>query len=99
MSIQSYFDREVDQVVRKFVAQFFSPAIKNLKDNLGDDIVSDDQVGKPQILIKTLPQSKISCRYKRFVVRYWKMQNHNISQIIFRRRPVLLHRETLQKWK
>lgn len=48
MSIQSYFDREVDQVVRKFVTQFFSPAIKNLKENLGDDVVSDDQVEKPQ---------------------------------------------------
>lgn len=44
MSLQSYFDREIDQVVRKFVAQFFSPAIKNLKDSLGDDIVSDDKV-------------------------------------------------------
>lgn len=43
--VQSYFDKEIDVVIRKFVEKFFNPAIKNIKDSLGDDtVVGDEQI-------------------------------------------------------
>jgi snurportin-1 len=41
MNIQAIFDREVDQVIRRFVQSFFEPAIKNIKENLGDASVPE----------------------------------------------------------
>jgi snurportin-1 len=44
MNIQTIFDKEIDVVIKKFVQLFFVPAIKNIKENLGENSISDEQV-------------------------------------------------------
>ncbi|XP_050074590.1 uncharacterized protein LOC126562191 [Anopheles maculipalpis] len=41
-NIQCYFDKEVDTIVKKFHQTYFVPAIRNIKENLGDGAISDE---------------------------------------------------------
>ncbi|XP_040158357.1 uncharacterized protein LOC120897484 isoform X2 [Anopheles arabiensis] len=41
-NVQCYFDKEVDAVVKKFHQTYFVPAIRNIKENLGDGAISDE---------------------------------------------------------
>ncbi|XP_053665358.1 deoxynucleotidyltransferase terminal-interacting protein 1 [Anopheles marshallii] len=41
-NIQCYFDKEVDAIVKKFHQTYFVPAIRNIKENLGDGAISDE---------------------------------------------------------
>ncbi|EAT48217.1 AAEL000721-PA [Aedes aegypti] len=41
-NIQYLFDKEIEVVVKKFSSLFFIPAIKNIKENLGESAISDD---------------------------------------------------------
>ncbi|XP_063701780.1 uncharacterized protein LOC134831880 [Culicoides brevitarsis] len=40
--VQCAFDKEVDFLVKKFVQLYFVPAMKNLKENLGENAISDE---------------------------------------------------------
>uniref|UniRef100_A0A182WBL1 DNTTIP1_dimer domain-containing protein n=1 Tax=Anopheles minimus TaxID=112268 RepID=A0A182WBL1_9DIPT len=41
-NIQCYFDKEVDTIVKKFHQTYFVPAIRNIKENLGEGAISDE---------------------------------------------------------
>ncbi|KAL9701655.1 hypothetical protein quinque_005096 [Culex quinquefasciatus] len=41
-NIQYLFDKEIDVVIKKFSSLFFIPAIKNIKENLGESAVSEE---------------------------------------------------------
>ncbi|XP_058460221.1 deoxynucleotidyltransferase terminal-interacting protein 1 [Malaya genurostris] len=41
-NIQYLFDREVDVIIKKFSSLFFLPAIKNIKENLGENAISEE---------------------------------------------------------
>ncbi|XP_041770209.1 uncharacterized protein LOC121592640 [Anopheles merus] len=41
-NVQCYFDKEVDAIVKKFHQTYFVPAIRNIKENLGDGAISDE---------------------------------------------------------
>ncbi|XP_022819282.1 uncharacterized protein LOC111351549 isoform X1 [Spodoptera litura] len=43
-TIQSAVTREIDQVIKKYLEKFFVPAVNNIRLNLGDESVSEDQV-------------------------------------------------------
>ncbi|CAK1552183.1 unnamed protein product [Leptosia nina] len=43
-TIQSSVTREIDQVIKKYLEKFFVPAVNNIRLNLGDESVSEDQV-------------------------------------------------------
>lgn len=45
-NLQTIFDKEIDVVVKKYIETFFVPALKNIKENLGDNSVNDDQIRK-----------------------------------------------------
>ncbi|XP_058066176.1 suppressor of activated egl-4 protein 2 [Anopheles bellator] len=40
--LQYQFDREVDTIVRKFQTTYFVPAIRNIRENLGDGAISEE---------------------------------------------------------
>lgn len=41
-NIQYLFDKEIDVVIKKFSSLFFIPAIKNIKENLGESAISEE---------------------------------------------------------
>uniref|UniRef100_A0A182JYZ3 DNTTIP1_dimer domain-containing protein n=1 Tax=Anopheles christyi TaxID=43041 RepID=A0A182JYZ3_9DIPT len=41
-NIQCYFDKEVDTIVKKFHQTYFVPAIRNIKENLGEGAISEE---------------------------------------------------------
>ncbi|XP_053675235.1 uncharacterized protein LOC128725508 [Anopheles nili] len=41
-NIQCYFDKEVDVIVKKFHQTYFVPAIRNIKENLGEGAISEE---------------------------------------------------------
>uniref|UniRef100_A0A182IKP5 DNTTIP1_dimer domain-containing protein n=1 Tax=Anopheles atroparvus TaxID=41427 RepID=A0A182IKP5_ANOAO len=41
-NIQCYFDKEVDAIVKKFHQTYFVPAIRNIKENLGEGAISEE---------------------------------------------------------
>lgn len=41
-NIQGIFDKEIDTILKKFIEMFFVPAIKNIRDNLGESSINDD---------------------------------------------------------
>ncbi|XP_049542657.1 uncharacterized protein LOC125955564 [Anopheles darlingi] len=41
-NIQYHFDREIDTIVRRFQQTYFVPAIRNIKENLGEGAISDE---------------------------------------------------------
>ncbi|XP_058835551.1 deoxynucleotidyltransferase terminal-interacting protein 1 [Topomyia yanbarensis] len=41
-NIQYLFDKEMDVVIKKFSSLFFVPAIKNIKENLGENAISEE---------------------------------------------------------
>ncbi|XP_050093955.1 deoxynucleotidyltransferase terminal-interacting protein 1 [Anopheles aquasalis] len=41
-NIQYHFDREIDTIVRRFHQTYFVPAIRNIKENLGEGAISDE---------------------------------------------------------
>ncbi|CAH2074281.1 unnamed protein product, partial [Iphiclides podalirius] len=43
-TIQSAVSREIDQIIRKYLEKFFVPAVNNIRLNLGDESVGEDQV-------------------------------------------------------
>ncbi|OWR47393.1 putative terminal deoxynucleotidyltransferase interacting factor 1 [Danaus plexippus plexippus] len=43
-TVQSAVTREIDQVIKKYLEKFFVPAVNNIRLNLGDESVSEDQV-------------------------------------------------------
>ncbi|KAG7307164.1 hypothetical protein JYU34_007313 [Plutella xylostella] len=43
-TIQSAVTREIDQVIKKYLEKFFVPAVNNIRLNLGEESVSEDQV-------------------------------------------------------
>uniref|UniRef100_A0A336MUW6 CSON007590 protein n=1 Tax=Culicoides sonorensis TaxID=179676 RepID=A0A336MUW6_CULSO len=55
--IQYAFDQEVDIIVKKFVQLYFVPAMKNLKENLGESAVSDDIICS--ICVSLIENSKL----------------------------------------
>jgi hypothetical protein len=42
-NVQYYFNRQVDDVMKNFMSNFFQPAITNIKDNT-DETISESQV-------------------------------------------------------
>uniref|UniRef100_A0A1B0FBZ3 Uncharacterized protein n=1 Tax=Glossina morsitans morsitans TaxID=37546 RepID=A0A1B0FBZ3_GLOMM len=46
IAVQSSFDKEIDELIKKFVENFFKPAYKNIKENLGQGSVSEDAFQK-----------------------------------------------------
>lgn len=44
LNLQAAFDREIDAIVRKYKESYFLPAATNVKNNLGDSAVTDDDV-------------------------------------------------------
>lgn len=55
-NIQPAFDKEIDLIVKKFVDAYFVLAIKNIKENLGEHCLQDDQL--KSISISLLEHSK-----------------------------------------
>ncbi|VVD02917.1 unnamed protein product [Leptidea sinapis] len=45
-TIQSAVTREIDQVIKKYLEKFFVPAVNNIRLNLGDESVSEDQLAQ-----------------------------------------------------
>lgn len=43
-NIQVAFDKEVDAIVTKYIDTFMKPALKNVKENLGDDALNGNCV-------------------------------------------------------
>lgn len=43
-TVQSAVTREIDQVIKKYLEKFFVPAVNNIRLNLGEESVSEDQV-------------------------------------------------------
>ncbi|XP_053687167.1 deoxynucleotidyltransferase terminal-interacting protein 1 [Sabethes cyaneus] len=41
-NLQYLFDKEIDVVIKKFSSLFFIPAIKNIKENLGENAISEE---------------------------------------------------------
>ncbi|XP_037045884.1 deoxynucleotidyltransferase terminal-interacting protein 1 [Bradysia coprophila] len=46
INIQDEFDREINAIVKKYIDTFFKPALKNVKENLGENSVSVDCLQK-----------------------------------------------------
>ncbi|KAL9910690.1 uncharacterized protein ACN427_005235 isoform 1-T1 [Glossina fuscipes fuscipes] len=46
IAVQSSFDKEIDELIKKFVENYFKPAYKNIKENLGQGSVSEDAFQK-----------------------------------------------------
>lgn len=38
--VQDMFNEELDAIVRRYVDNYFKPALKNISDNLGEDVIS-----------------------------------------------------------
>lgn len=55
-NIQSVFDKEIDLVVKKFIDTYFVLAVKNVKENLGENCIENDQL--KSISISLLEHSK-----------------------------------------
>ncbi|XP_055841786.1 deoxynucleotidyltransferase terminal-interacting protein 1 [Episyrphus balteatus] len=46
ITIQIAFDKEVDTIAKKFIDMYFKPAFKNIKENLGDHVVTEEMAHK-----------------------------------------------------
>ncbi|XP_028030465.1 uncharacterized protein LOC114243246 isoform X2 [Bombyx mandarina] len=70
-TIQSAVTREIDQVIKKYLEKFFVPAVNNIRLNLGDESVSEDQVRAvcramldATRLLYTTPARTVPCPYE-----------------------------------
>lgn len=44
-NIQAAVTKDIDQVIKKYLETFFVPAVNNIRTNLGEESVSEEQVG------------------------------------------------------
>lgn len=45
--VQDMFNEELDAIVRRYIDNYFKPALKNITDNLGEDVISSKDCVRP----------------------------------------------------
>ncbi|XP_073839282.1 uncharacterized protein [Musca autumnalis] len=66
IAVQSAFDKEIDELVKRYIETYFKPAFNNIKENLGQGAINEDALQKMccALLENSKTQYKTTFRYK-----------------------------------
>uniref|UniRef100_A0A1I8N4U2 Uncharacterized protein n=1 Tax=Musca domestica TaxID=7370 RepID=A0A1I8N4U2_MUSDO len=66
IAVQSAFDKEIDELIKRYIETYFKPAFNNIKENLGQGAINEDALQKMccALLENSKSQYKTVLRYK-----------------------------------
>ncbi|XP_047988632.1 uncharacterized protein LOC125228199 isoform X3 [Leguminivora glycinivorella] len=92
-TIQSAVTREIDQVIKKYLEKFFVPAVNNIRLNLGDESVSEDQLQSPSHTKRKESESDFDACFKRRKIKQEETSDSGSSSPL----PLSTYRDP-EKW-